>query len=135
MFLVLFALLGCSSKSVETCFHVQVSYRGSRNGPSYAKIISTAGPSLQQSIATRTIEELEAVFNPVQTCYDAIDRTDQPVVAVAWIDVSGASASKCAVVASEDCQPSSEDPQAHNLSTIRDRSFTIIGLELVDPSP
>ena len=133
--LALTALFGChGGESGQTCFSINLTYRGTRNGPAYAKLVAVDNPpALTQADKTDSIQELLVVYNTLQVCYGAHGRPPLAVNVDAWIDVTGNDAHACGHILDTQCQPSASDPQGHQSATIYSEQVNVIRLEIIDP--
>ena len=133
--LALAALLGCGGGgSGQTCYSIQLTYRGAHSGPSYLKLVAVDDPTgFNESLMTHSIQELLAAFNSSRVCYGGHGKPSMAVSAVAWIDVTGNDGLACANVLNTQCQPSAADPQGRQSATIYSQQVNVIKLEIVDP--
>jgi hypothetical protein len=132
--LVIAGLVGCGRDSSETCYTIIISYSGTRSGQAYAKMVGVgdnAGSFI--GLHADSIQQLEASFNTLRTCYGPGVPLDRTFDAAVWIDVSGMSATNCANLQNSSCQPASVDPQVRQQILFLHGQFNLVRLNAIDP--
>jgi hypothetical protein len=123
---------GGGGAGAPTCFLTNITYTGTKSGAAYLRVASDdGGQSLFHAVNAASIQGL-IFFAQVQTCYEGAKPVDVPLTAVAWIDLSGASAANCSDVLHPQplCQPAASDPQARQSAVLRFGQLTKLQLDV-----